>query len=387
MALSGSDVRHIQDVFLNAFDRASLEILVRTELNGDLDAIAGPGDLRTVTYHLITWAERSGCLDQLIAGAYRSNPGNHNLQRLYQDLPRLQAAAQRTLPVAPAPAPSYRLTPQPGPAPTRPRSRGGGWITGLLLLAIVAGGAWWLGIIPGPWPPTPTPAPPVAQEARPVAQAPGQDDAQIAPEVVPEVVPAEVPKDQDPAWVVSGWEGCEWQPVANSHQPEPAWCSPGKFLVGFRLAAAGGDGYDEPSVVEANCCALRASVWQDYASCEWREVGTLASHQRDVLTWCPDGSFLVQFDHGGDRSYSPGDQPAVERARCCTTAELTSSTWEQCSWEPVAAAANFQGGGPWCPEGWFITQFDLDGTGGPDVESPVVGAARCCRLAPTTLMR
>ena len=60
--------------------------LVSFELNENLDAIVGGDNLSTVTFNLITWAQRTGNLDRLLDGALKTVPGNDKLQALNKAL-------------------------------------------------------------------------------------------------------------------------------------------------------------------------------------------------------------------------------------------------------------------------------------------------------------
>ena len=63
-----------------------LEIMVYEELNENLNAIAGGGNLKGVVFNLIRWAEASGKLNQLIEGASQGNPYNPRLQAIKNEL-------------------------------------------------------------------------------------------------------------------------------------------------------------------------------------------------------------------------------------------------------------------------------------------------------------
>ncbi len=58
---------------------------------------------------------------------------------------------------------------------------------------------------------------------------------------------------------------------------------------------------------------------------------------------------------------------------------FAGSGWGECRWMEIGRARSHQAGtGAWCPEGFFLTQLDLDGgTQFSEYDAPVVGAARC----------
>lgn len=79
MPLTGSQVYQLQQAILSAFDEASLAQMVRIRLDENLASIAGGANLGDVVFNLITWAERTGHTEALIAGAAASNPHNPEL--------------------------------------------------------------------------------------------------------------------------------------------------------------------------------------------------------------------------------------------------------------------------------------------------------------------
>jgi hypothetical protein len=98
MSLTGAQIAQLLDALLAAYPRRDdLRVMVRIELNENLDAIAGGDTLRGIAFSLIEWAQRTGRIDELIASARRGNPGNATLQAV--------AAALGLAPVDP-PAPS-----------------------------------------------------------------------------------------------------------------------------------------------------------------------------------------------------------------------------------------------------------------------------------------
>ena len=108
-------------------------------------------------------------------------------------------------------------------------------------------------------------------------------------------------------------------------------------------------------------------------------VGALNSHgQRD--DWCPEGMFLVGLDQ--DRSddagtYGDGDAPIVGSALCGSPSGSPYTSSEK-SWHTVGFTKSTMPSGPWCPEGTFMTRFDLDG-GVDGLSYPIVADVECGR--------
>ena len=83
MKLTGRQIQQIRDALLDAYPTAdSLRMMVRIELEQELAAIAGGENQRVLVFNLVSWAERNGCVQELIAGAYEEMPGNRELRRL-----------------------------------------------------------------------------------------------------------------------------------------------------------------------------------------------------------------------------------------------------------------------------------------------------------------
>jgi len=65
-----------------------------------------------------------------------------------------------------------------------------------------------------------------------------------------------------------------------------------------------------------------------WSSCSWVKVEQqgINSHQPGPA-WCPDGSFLVAFDLDGDRAISAHDAPVIGQAQCCKLAGAETTGW------------------------------------------------------------
>jgi len=85
MPLSGERFSQIQEALLDAFRSASdLAIMVRIELNENLNTITHGSNLKEMIFSLVEWADANGRLEQLISGAHEYNSGNQKLQLLIE---------------------------------------------------------------------------------------------------------------------------------------------------------------------------------------------------------------------------------------------------------------------------------------------------------------
>ena len=79
MKLTGKQLKQLHDALLGAFSLADLQQMVTFELNENLDAIAGGGNLSQTVFNLIQWAERRGRMVDLVQGAVNQNENNAEL--------------------------------------------------------------------------------------------------------------------------------------------------------------------------------------------------------------------------------------------------------------------------------------------------------------------
>lgn len=207
------------------------------------------------------------------------------------------------------------------------------------------------------------------------------DAGHVDPDTGPAVNPdAGAPKpDTGPEPVPEAkWGSCEWVEVgAASHQAGPAWCPDGSYLVQVDL-----DGdksyseYDMPFVGRARCCELDVPGAESWDTCDWVAVGAQASHAKGAA-WCPAGSFLTQVDLDSGKQYAATDSPYIGQARCCQPSSLAAA-WSDEVWVEMNGAESHQQGPAWCPDGAFLTAFDLDGdTQYSGHDAPLVGRALC----------
>ena len=87
MKLTGKQVEQIHEALLSGYDLATLRMMVRMKLDLDLATIAGGNNNSAVVFNLIEWAEKTGKVPQLIAGAHQYNPDNTLLTALAQQAP------------------------------------------------------------------------------------------------------------------------------------------------------------------------------------------------------------------------------------------------------------------------------------------------------------
>ena len=133
MKLDKGQWSRIQQTLLDAFDRNNLRMMLRLELDVDLDTVAGDEDLATVVFNLIGWAERNNRVDDLLVGAAKYNPGNAGLQELAAEYPSWLAKSISS-PGSPAPT-TY---------PSVERSWGWTVIIGVVITAVLAVGVYLL---------------------------------------------------------------------------------------------------------------------------------------------------------------------------------------------------------------------------------------------------
>jgi formylglycine-generating enzyme required for sulfatase activity len=113
MKLTGHQIQQIRDALLDAYPTAdSLRMMLRIELNENLEAIAGGENQRVVVFNLVTWAEQNGRVDALLTGAYNQTPGNPALQHLITEW-RAQATTEAEPGLT---SPLVTVAKHPGPA-------------------------------------------------------------------------------------------------------------------------------------------------------------------------------------------------------------------------------------------------------------------------------
>jgi hypothetical protein len=127
LELTGKQLDYISDALLAGIATADeLRRCVRVSLDNDLDEIAMGDDLREITFKVVEWSDRHGCVGNLIEYAYSETPHNETSQRLYAFWHDLQSLPKSSLPPAEAAgalAPSAAVPPAAPQAPGRRRAR------------------------------------------------------------------------------------------------------------------------------------------------------------------------------------------------------------------------------------------------------------------------
>jgi hypothetical protein len=182
--LDKSQLGRVHEVLLRSFDRDELRIMLRLQLGEDLDTVAGDDDFRTVVFNLVTWAERTNRMGDLVAGALAANPTNGDLQQLAADFARWQQSAA---------APDSAL-----PLPVEKQGRslmvalglGGVAVAALLVFLLLRPLIW------GPAPVEPTPiAPTPSEPALPTVDSPLAEASHLPVTPLPTAAP---PQDTSP---------------------------------------------------------------------------------------------------------------------------------------------------------------------------------------------
>jgi hypothetical protein len=99
--LTGKQIERFCDALLAVFDRSELEQLTRIDLEENLEAIAGAGKLSVVVFELVTWAQRTGRVGDLLDAARTCRPTNAALTGLAQELGITPAAKPDAPPSTP----------------------------------------------------------------------------------------------------------------------------------------------------------------------------------------------------------------------------------------------------------------------------------------------
>jgi len=99
--LTGKQIERFCDALVAAFVRSELEQLTRIDLEQNLEAIAGSGKLSVVAFELVTWAQRTGRVGDLLTAAQRRRPTNTALAALAQELGAAPAAKSSAPPSTP----------------------------------------------------------------------------------------------------------------------------------------------------------------------------------------------------------------------------------------------------------------------------------------------
>jgi hypothetical protein len=85
MTISDQQFELILQTLLDAYDKPGLRKMLRIEMGVDLDREIGDGSLNEIVFNLISWAERTGRVHELIIAAQKGNPTNHELETLAEE--------------------------------------------------------------------------------------------------------------------------------------------------------------------------------------------------------------------------------------------------------------------------------------------------------------
>ncbi len=183
-----------------------------------------------------------------------------------------------------------------------------------------------------------------------------------------------------PSWSSSSWVGVETNGI-NSHQPGSAWCPEGSFITAIDLDADSNlNAWDSPVIGQARCSKLSGAENNVWSSSDWYKVEQqgINSHQPGSA-WCPEGSFITAIDLDADSNLNAWDSPVIGQVQCSKLAGSQYGQWVSSYWIAVGEVKSHQASEPWCKDGSFLTQFDLDslGTEYDAHDSPIVGQAKC----------
>jgi|GEM_PF-2991034 len=81
MQLLPEQIKSLNQALLSTFNHDSLTRMLQFELGQNLDYIASnSGNLQDTVFDVIQWAEQQGRTEDLVKGAYQTNPGNPKLK-------------------------------------------------------------------------------------------------------------------------------------------------------------------------------------------------------------------------------------------------------------------------------------------------------------------
>lgn len=188
----------------------------------------------------------------------------------------------------------------------------------------------------------------------------------------------------------------------NSHQRNYDTINNGYFLVEVHFESCDkcANEYDSPVIKEVIAC--NTDMYQHEPMMKWDktpywvEIGAagINSHQRNANWKIPDGYFITQIDLDGwmkGGGPSAMDGPVIGAVRI---AKIPGYKWDDCRWVDFGWTAYNRTYGIWSwrspppagpqvdsvPDGYYITQLDLDSAGTTGRDSPIIGAVRVCRL-------
>ncbi len=100
MRLNPEDFSELKNALIAAFPRKdNLKQMVRLVLERNLEEITNAGEISTIVFDLITWAESQGKLARLITGAHEMNPDNPILKAFHERWITIQNAPNSPSPL------------------------------------------------------------------------------------------------------------------------------------------------------------------------------------------------------------------------------------------------------------------------------------------------
>lgn len=97
--MKGPEIRELREAIVNAFTRDDLAMLLRFELDVQLDLItSGSGPFELVAFDIIKWAEMNGVLEALVRALARARPNNIRLHEVAAGLNLLEPSVGTAVP-------------------------------------------------------------------------------------------------------------------------------------------------------------------------------------------------------------------------------------------------------------------------------------------------
>src|SRR5690242_16770854 len=82
--MCGVQFEEVWKALYTGYFRSRFERMLRFRLDIDLDSVVGPGSMEDIVFDLLSQAEREGWTTDLMREAYRFNPRNTNLLKIYE---------------------------------------------------------------------------------------------------------------------------------------------------------------------------------------------------------------------------------------------------------------------------------------------------------------
>lgn len=82
--MTGPETKQLVDAIVSAYSEDDLRMLMQFELGVSLDAVVGPGPLRTRVFEVVQYTERQGRTPDLVAAVVRDRPHREDIQLAYR---------------------------------------------------------------------------------------------------------------------------------------------------------------------------------------------------------------------------------------------------------------------------------------------------------------